>query len=124
MFASETCAFDLVGATYVGEVLPGEMVIAGPDGLTREMYTPAENRRTACLSMFTFRVPIRSFSEDRRGITGKNGALLARQQPVDADVVVPVPDSGVAAAIGYASESGIPLPAGSDSQSLCGPHLH
>lgn len=110
VFASETCAFDLVGATYTGEVQPGEMVIAGPEGVTRELYTPARKPAHCVFEHVYFSRPDsivfgRAVAESRE----KMGRLLARQQPVDADVVVPVPDSGVAAAIGYASESGIPF---------------
>jgi amidophosphoribosyltransferase len=108
VFASETCAFDLVGATYVGEVEPGEMVIAGPDGLTREHYTPARNSAQCVFEHVYFSRPDsmvfgRPVAQSRE----RMGRLLAREHPIDADVVVPVPDSGVSAAIGYASESGI-----------------
>jgi amidophosphoribosyltransferase len=108
VFASETCAFDLVGAEYVGEVEPGEMVIAGPDGLTREHYTPARNSAQCVFEHVYFARPDsmvfgRAVAESRE----KMGRLLAREHPVEADVVVPVPDSGVSAAIGYAAESGI-----------------
>lgn len=108
VFASETCAFDLVGATYAGEVEPGEMVIAGPEGLTREHYTPARNPAQCVFEHVYFARPDsmvfgRPVAESRE----KMGRLLAREHPVDADVVVPVPDSGVSAAIGYAAESGI-----------------
>jgi amidophosphoribosyltransferase len=108
VFASETCAFDLVGATYVGEVEPGEMVIVGPEGLTREHYTPARNSAQCVFEHVYFARPDsvvfgRPVAESRE----KMGRLLAREHPVDADVVVPVPDSGVSAAIGYAAESGI-----------------
>ncbi|HXE11407.1 MAG TPA: amidophosphoribosyltransferase [Bryobacteraceae bacterium] len=110
VFASETCAFDLVGATYTGEVQPGEMVIVGPEGITRELYTPARKPAHCVFEHVYFSRPDsivfgRAVSESRE----KMGRLLARQQPTEADVVVPVPDSGVAAAIGYASESGIPF---------------
>jgi amidophosphoribosyltransferase len=109
VFASETCAFDLVGASYEGEVEPGEMVIVGPEGITREHYTPARNSAQCVFEhvyfarpdSIVFGLPVAASRE-------KMGRLLARQQPVEADVVVPVPDSGVAAAIGYAAESGIP----------------
>lgn len=108
-FASETCAFDLIGATYEDDVLPGEMVIIGPEGITRELYTKPE-KPAHCVfehvyfsrpDSIVFRKPV---AESREMM----GRLLAREHPVEADVVVPVPDSGVAAAIGYAAESGIP----------------
>ncbi len=108
VFASETCAFDLIGATYTGDVLPGEMVIVGPDGTTREFYTRPEAPAHCSFEHVYFSRPDsivfgKPVAESRE----KMGRLLAREHPVDADVIVPVPDSGVAAAIGYASESGI-----------------
>jgi amidophosphoribosyltransferase len=109
VFASETCAFDLVGATYLGEVEPGEMVIVGPEGTTREHYTPARNSAQCVFEHVYFSRPDSTvFGLPVAATREKMGRLLARQHPVEADVVVPVPDSGVAAAIGYASESGIP----------------
>ncbi len=109
VFASETCAFDLIGATYVGDVEPGEMVIVGPEGMTRERYTPPEAPAHCVFEHVYFSRPDsivfgKPVAESRELM----GRLLAREHPVDADVVVPVPDSGVAAAIGYSSESGIP----------------
>ena len=108
VFASETCAFDLIGATYTGDVDPGEMVIVGPDGLTREYFTRPEIPAHCSFEHVYFSRPDsivfgKAVAESRE----RMGRLLAREHPVDADVVVPVPDSGVAAAIGYAAESGI-----------------
>ena len=62
VFASETCAFDLINAVYLNDVQPGEMVIVGPEGITRERYAPEQPRCSACSSTFIFHVPIRSFS--------------------------------------------------------------
>jgi amidophosphoribosyltransferase len=109
VFASETCAFDLIGATYVGDVLPGQMVIVGPEGITREFYTTPEASAHCSFEHVYFSRPDsivfgKSVAESREQM----GRLLAREHPADADVVVPVPDSGVSAAIGYAAESGIP----------------
>jgi len=109
VFASETCAFDLIGATYEGDVLPGEMVIVGPEGTTRELYTKPEKPAHCVFEHVYFSRPDsivfgKPVAESRELM----GRLLAREHPVNADVVVPVPDSGVAAAIGYAAESGIP----------------
>ena len=110
VFASETCAFDLIGAVYMNEVEPGEMVIVGPEGLTRERYTPEQPRAHCVFEHVYFSRPDsivfgRSVQESREML----GRMLAREHPVQADVVVPVPDSGVAAAIGFAAESGIPF---------------
>src|SRR5258707_4502640 len=110
VFASETCAFDLIGAVYLGDVEPGEMVIAGAEGVTRERYAPVRDHAHCVFEHVYFSRPDsivfgRAVAESREML----GRLLAREQPADADVVVPVPDSGVAAPIGYASESGLPF---------------
>jgi len=110
VFASETCAFDLLGAVYLNDVEPGEMVIVGPEGMTRERYAPARERSHCVFEHVYFSRPDsivfgRPVQQSREML----GRLLAREHAVDADVVVPVPDSGVTAAIGYAAESGIPF---------------
>jgi amidophosphoribosyltransferase len=110
VFASETCAFDLISAVYLNDVEPGEMVIVGPEGMTRERYAPARDSAQCVFEHVYFSRPDsivygRSVQESRE----RMGRLLAREHPATADVVVPVPDSGVAAAIGYAAESGIPF---------------
>jgi len=110
VFASETCAFDLIGAVYLNEVAPGEMIIVGPEGVTRERYAPEQPRAHCVFEHVYFSRPDsivfeRSVQESREML----GRLLAREAPADADLVVPVPDSGVAAAIGYAAESGLPF---------------
>ncbi len=109
VFASETCAFDLLGATYIDDVLPGEMVIVGPEGVTREFYTrPGITAHCAFEHVYFSRPDSVVFGKSVSESRERMGRLLAREHPVDADVVVPVPDSGVTAAIGYAAESGIP----------------
>jgi amidophosphoribosyltransferase len=110
VFASETCAFDLIDAVYIGDVEPGEMIIAGPKGLVRERFAPKKQRTQCVFEHVYFSRPDsiifgRSVQESRELM----GRLLAREHHVDADLVVPVPDSGVAAALGYSSESGIPF---------------
>ena len=110
VFASETCAFDLIGAVYLSEVEPGEMVTAGPEGLTRERYTPEQPRAQCVFEHVYFSRPDsivfgRPVQQSREML----GRLMARENVVEADVVVPVPDSGVTAAIGYSAESGIPF---------------
>ena len=109
VFASETCAFDLIGATYVDDVEPGEMITVDPDGLHRERFAPAQKRCHCVFEHVYFSRPDsvvfgRSVQESREML----GRLLAREAPVEADIVVPLPDSGVDAAIGYAAESGLP----------------
>jgi amidophosphoribosyltransferase len=110
VFASETCAFDLIDAQYIGEVEPGEMVIAGPDGLTREYYTPPLDRAHCVFEHVYFSRPDSMvFSRSVQRSREMLGRLLAEEQPVEADIVVPVPDSGVAAALGFAHASNIPF---------------
>jgi amidophosphoribosyltransferase len=110
IFASETCAFDLINAQYVNDVEPGEMVCIGPEGITRERWAPEMPRAQCVFEHVYFSRPDsivfgRPVQESRENL----GRLLALESGVDADVVVPVPDSGTAAAIGYAAESGIPF---------------
>jgi amidophosphoribosyltransferase len=110
VFASETCAFDLIGAVYLHDVDPGEMISVGPEGLTRERWIPEQPRSQCVFEHVYFARPDsivfgRAVNESRENL----GRLLAREHPADADVVVPVPDSGVAAALGYAAESGLPF---------------
>ena len=110
VFASETCAFDLIDAVYMNEVEPGEMVIVGPKGMSRERYAPSHSRAHCAFEHVYFARPDslvfgRSVQQSRELL----GRLLHREHPTNADVVVPVPDSGVAAALGYAAESGIPF---------------
>lgn len=106
--ASETCAFDLIDAEYVREVEPGEMLIISENGL--ESRRPlAEKQKAVCTFEHVYfsrpdsTIFGRSVNESRH----KMGKRLAVEQPAEADIVVPVPDSGVAAAIGYSAESGI-----------------
>src|SRR5437867_5418300 len=110
VFASETCAFDLISAVYLHDVEPGEMVIVGPEGVTREHFAPERARSQCVFEHVYFSRPDsivfgRAVEESRENL----GKLLAREWPADADIVVPVPDSGVAAALGYSAESGLPF---------------
>jgi amidophosphoribosyltransferase len=106
--ASETCAFDLIDAQYVRDVEPGEMIVVDQDGLRSTRALP-EKKHSMCLFEHVYfarpdsLIYGRSINESRH----KMGRRLAVEQPADADLVVPVPDSGVAAAIGYAAESGL-----------------
>jgi len=110
VFASETCAFDLLGATYERDVKPGELVIVGPEGISSRFYSPSPALSSCIFEHVYFARPDslvfgRSVDSSRDAM----GRQLAREAPVDADIVVPVPDSGNTAAIGYAAESGIPF---------------
>ncbi len=108
VFASETCAFDLIGATYLNDVEPGEMVTIGPEGMTRERYSPPREPAHCVFEHVYFARPDSLvFGKPVQTSRELMGRLLARERPADADLVVPVPDSGVSAAIGYAAQSGI-----------------
>jgi amidophosphoribosyltransferase len=110
VFASETSAFDLIGATYEREVKPGELVIVGPEGVSSRFYAPALAQSSCIFEHVYFSRPdSRVFGRPVQESREELGRQLAIEAPADADLVVPVPDSGVTAAMGYAAESGIPL---------------
>jgi amidophosphoribosyltransferase len=108
VFASETCAFDLIGATYVRDVEPGEIVIVDSRGV-RSFYAFEPKRVTHCIfeHVYFSRPDSIVFGSSVNKSRHRMGKQLARECPTDADIVVPVPDSGVAAAIGYAAQSGL-----------------
>jgi len=113
ILCSETCALDIIGADYVRDIAPGEIVTVTEAGLQSIQPFPAANPRPCIFEHVYFSRPDSyaggmSVYEVRKRI----GAELARESGVAADIVVPVPDSGVPAAIGYAAESGIPLELG------------
>jgi amidophosphoribosyltransferase len=109
VFASETCAFDLLRAKYERDVLPGELIMVTGDGVTSRQYAPPN--QTSCIfeHVYFARPDSRIFGRWVQESREEMGRQLARESHVDADLVVPVPDSGVTAAIGYAAESGIPF---------------
>ncbi|MBE7415226.1 MAG: amidophosphoribosyltransferase [Deltaproteobacteria bacterium] len=111
--ASETCAFDLIEAEYVREIEPGEIVVIDGSGMASYKPFPAV-KYTPCVFEFIYfaRPDSRIFGANVHAVRKKLGARLAMEHPVEADVVVPVPDSGVPAAIGYAEASGIPFDKG------------
>src|SRR5258708_11922303 len=110
LVASETCAFDLLNAQYVREVEPGEMVRISRSGTESISCAPEKQQQQCIFEHVYFSRPDsivfgRSVNESREAL----GRLLAREHPANADIVVPVPDSGVPAAVGYALESKIPF---------------
>jgi amidophosphoribosyltransferase len=110
VFASETCAFDLVGATFERDVKPGELVVVGPEGITSRFYSPTATQSSCIFEHVYFSRPdSRVFGRPVQESREELGRQLAREAPIDADIVVPVPDSGVTAAMGYSAESGIPF---------------
>jgi amidophosphoribosyltransferase len=110
VFASETCAFDLLRAKYERDVRPGEVVMVTRDGVTSVEYA-AGMRQASCIfeHVYFARPDSRIFGRWVQASREQMGRRLAREAPVEADLVVPVPDSGVTAALGYAAESGIPF---------------
>lgn len=111
--SSETCAFDVIGATYEREVLPGELLIIDENGIESKRFS-APIQRTLCSMEYVY------FSRPDSNLDGKNvhaarkrmGKSLAAEAPVEADVVTGVPDSSISAAIGFAEASGIPYELG------------
>ncbi|WP_298436939.1 amidophosphoribosyltransferase [Geobacter sp.] len=111
--ASESCALDLIEAEFIREIEPGEIVVITKDGVTSHFPLP-KSEPAPCIFEFVY------FARPDSYIFGKNvytvrkefGRQLAREHRVDADIVIPVPDSGVPAALGYAQESGLPFELG------------
>jgi amidophosphoribosyltransferase len=111
VLASETCALDLIHAKFVRDVEPGEVVIIDESGLTSMQAFPEHGRRAFCIFEYVY------FARPDSTIAGRNvhkarvemGRELAREHPIQADLVIPVPDSGNCAALGYSQESGIPF---------------
>jgi amidophosphoribosyltransferase len=108
--ASETCALDLVRAEYVREVEPGEMIIVTDAGVRSvRPFGPAPARRCIFEYVYFARPDSQVFGRNVYQVRKLQGRALARECPADADIVVPVPDSGNAAALGYSEESGLPF---------------
>ncbi|MCK8462609.1 amidophosphoribosyltransferase [Aliiroseovarius sp. S1339] len=113
VLSSETCALDIIGAEFIREIEPGEMVVISAEGVeSRFPFRPKPSKFCIFEHVYFSRPDSsyggRSVYETRRQI----GVELARENPVDADIVCPVPDSGTPAAIGYSQESGIPYAMG------------
>ncbi|MDP3804054.1 MAG: amidophosphoribosyltransferase [Candidatus Omnitrophota bacterium] len=111
--ASETCALDMIQAKYVRDVEPGETVIIDKNGLT-SVKSPAIKKHAFCIfENIYFARPDSNIFTKSVYLTRKNlGKTLAREHPVDADMVMPIPDSGTYAAMGYAEESKLPMEMG------------
>ncbi|MEW6086968.1 MAG: amidophosphoribosyltransferase [bacterium] len=113
IITSETCALDLIGAEYVRDISPGEMVIIDKNGIS-SFYPFPKKKHAFCAFEFIY------FSRPDSNIFGQNvytirkrlGKILAKESPAAADLVIPIPDSGISAALGYAEESGIPFETG------------
>jgi len=112
VIASETCAFDLVGARYIRDIEPGEVLTIDQRGLnSRQFVEPGQVKRAHCIfeHVYFARPDSRVFGETCHLVRQRLGERLAAEHPIDADVVIPVPDSGIPAALGYSRASGIPF---------------
>jgi amidophosphoribosyltransferase len=115
VLSSETCALDLIEAEFIREIEPGEVVVISDKGIKSYYPFKGQNRRVAqCIfeHVYFARPDSRIFGENVGLVRERLGKILAEEHPADADIVIPVPDSGNFAAMGYAKESGIPLTAG------------
>jgi amidophosphoribosyltransferase len=108
--ASESCAFDLVGAEFEREIAPGELVVIDEDGVHARQAVPPEGPGKFCIFEFFYLARPDSTIDgvEIHGARVRMGERLAREAPIEADVVMSIPDSGTPAAIGYSRESGIP----------------
>ena len=107
--ASETAALDIIGASFVREVQPGELVAIGADGLRSRRFAPPEPRGCVFEYVYLARPDTAIRGRGIYAARVEMGRALAREHPVEADMVMPTPESGVPAAIGYAEASGIPF---------------
>jgi len=110
VFASESCAFDLIGARFERDVKPGEMIVVGPEGVHSRFFGE-KRKQSSCIfeHVYFSRPDSKIFGQPVQMSREALGRQLAKEAPCDADIVVPVPDSGVTAALGYASETGLPF---------------
>ncbi|MCG8400321.1 MAG: amidophosphoribosyltransferase, partial [Firmicutes bacterium] len=108
VLASESCALDAIGADFIRDVRPGEVVLIGDDGL-KSIQTEAAPEAKLCIFEFVYFARPDSFIDEASVHQSRveAGKILAREYPVDADVVIGAPDSGLTAAIGFSMESGI-----------------
>lgn len=113
VIASETVAFDLIGAEYIREVKPGEILIIDKKG-RHSFFLPKVKRKAHCIFEYVYFSRPDSFVFEQSVYERRKrmGQILAKEHPVEADMVVPVPDSGTPAAIGYSKESGLPFEMG------------
>jgi len=112
VFASETCALEQVGADYIRDVLPGELVTVDEKGIRSTTFCePISGSLGQCIfeHVYFARPDSTVFGQNVHDVRGKLGHNLAREAPALADIVIPIPDSGNVAALGYSQESGIPL---------------
>ena len=111
VLSSETCALDLIQAEFVRDVEPGEIVIIDDNGIRSIQAFPDQTKRSFCIFEYVYFARPDSNLADRNvyKVRVDMGRELARENPIEADIVVPIPDSGNCAALGYSLESGIPF---------------
>jgi len=113
VIASETCALDIIGASFVRDVRPGEMIVINDRGMRSEMFTPETSLAICSMEYIYFARPDSDIAGVNVHKARKNmGKILATESPVQADVITAVPDSGVSAAIGFSETTGIPYEMG------------
>ena len=114
VIASESCAFDLIEAEYIREIEPGEMIVVDKKGMKSFFPFQKETRNTPCIFEYIYfaRPDSRIFNRMVYPVRKEFGRQLARQYPVEADLVIAVPDSGMPAAMGFAEEAGLPFELG------------
>jgi amidophosphoribosyltransferase len=114
MVASETCAFDLFGAEHLRDIEPGEIIEISDDGLSSRKFAGGLKTKSQCVfeQIYFARPDSNVFGQNVHMARKRMGQILAREHPVEADMVTAVPDSGNSAAMGFASASGIPLERG------------
>jgi amidophosphoribosyltransferase len=113
VLASETVAFDVIGAEFIRDIAPGEMVIINENGVESHFFSEGQKCAHCSFEYVYFARPDSDMDGSNIYMTRRNaGRILAKNHPVEADMVIAVPDSGIAAAIGYAEESGIPYGVG------------
>jgi amidophosphoribosyltransferase len=113
VLSSETCAFDLINAEYIREIEPGELVVIDDDGIKSYEINKNEVHKHCIFEYIYFARPDSVvFGKSVQAVRKQLGRELAKEAPIDADMVVPVPDSGIYAAFGYAEQSKIPLELG------------
>jgi amidophosphoribosyltransferase len=110
--SSETCGLDIIGTKFLRDVEPGEVVVIDDEGL--KSYRAEEARRALCVFEYVYfaRPDSRFDGKEVGGSRQRMGEILAEEAPAEADVVIPVPDSGIMAAVGYSKQSGIPFAEG------------
>ena len=121
---SETAALDIVGASFVREVEPGELIAIDDDGLRSEHFANADPKGCVFEYVYLARPDTTIAGRSVYSTRVELGRRLAREHPVEADLVIPVPESGTPAAIGYAEGSGHPLRHRADEERLCRTDLH